>query len=130
MQLTAPVEITSRLLPGVKIGEHDYVAIEYAGRGENGRNRFRWHIDASGHRHFTGNKLECHGGLQAGLENLLAFLVACGEDTPSGEYKGGVHFGENHKLFCKGVACWASRNKDELHEIQCQLEETPGLIVE
>lgn len=122
MVLNSPCIITSRLLPGIRIGDGT-ISIEYAGHSPDGRQKYRWYIDIRAGK-FTGDDLASGvggGSLQSGLESLLSFLGACGESYPDGE---------NAELFPPAVAAWAAQNSDELSLASMELEETDGVIVE
>ena len=138
LELTAPVEITPRLLPGVRIGDA-YISIEYSARpGSEGRIRYQYHIDlpadpdtADPRTEHTGDDMQsgCGGGsLQAGLESLLSFLGACGESVSYAAHAG--HDGENSDMFPEAIGEWAAQCSDELSMLQIELEETPDLIRE
>ena len=113
MIATSPIEITSRLLFGVRIG-HTEISITYATlQGKEGRERYRYYIDG-GDVSYTSDDLQsgCQGGnLQEGLESLLSFLGACAEG------------GENADLFPPDVAEWAKSNSDEISMLAVELEE-------
>lgn len=128
MLLHSPVEITSRLLPGVRVGGAS-ISIEYAGHRE-GRQVYRWFIDLDG-QEFTDDDLKSGAGggsLQDGLESLLTFLAACGEAVAYSDRSG--HESENCDLFPREVAEWAAANRDELSVLAYELEETENAIQE
>lgn len=128
MLLHSPVEITSRLLPGVRFGGAS-ISIEYAGHSE-GRQSYRWYIDLEG-QEFTGDDLASGvggGSLQSGLESLLTFLSACGEAMAYSDHSG--HESENCDLFPRDVAEWAQANRDELSMLSYELEENQEAIQE
>lgn len=130
MKLSEPIVITPRMLPGVEISKNSWVSIEYDGYRDDGRTRYKYHIDGPGLEH-TSNDLAsgCQGGsLQDGLRSLLGFLVACGE-----AYRYHMTTGvesDNYDLFPPNVAEWAYQNNDELAITALELEENPGLIAE
>lgn len=130
MIINEPCVITSRLLPGVRVGQGEdagEVSIEYAKRdGRDGRARYQWHIDIAAGE-FSGDDLQsgCGGGsLQEGLESLLSFLGAAAESC---RYKGME--GENANLFPQPVVEWACQNSDELGTLACELEEKRGEVL-
>ncbi len=124
MELTSPIIITPRLMPGVQIGDA-IISIEYKGVTYDGRMEYRWYVDI-GILEVSGDDLSSRGGsLQEGLESLLAFLGAFAE---SWQYAG--ENGENSNLFPATLAEWAMLNSDEIGMLQIELEETEGLIDE
>lgn len=131
MEIHSPLCITSRLLPGVRIGEAT-ISIEYGGIAPNFRQRYRWWIDLSDNGgEFKGNELSAMEGstLQEGLESLLGFLSAFAKAIAYQERSG--RESENADLFPAGLADWATANADELSVLECELQEHPGeLIVE
>ena len=129
MKLQSPVEITSRLLPGVRVGGAT-ISIDYS-RERSGRQAYRWYIDLPDGSEHTGDDLSSGvggGSLQSGLESLLSFLSACGESVNYRDRTG--RDGENADLFPAPVAEWAAQNSDELSMLAIELQETPGLISE
>ena len=102
--------ITSRLLPGVRIGGAE-ISIEYS-HIENDRQYYQWYIDLNS-QHFSGSTLASGiGTLQAGLEALLSFLGLFSERIAYEE-----HTGEKcgrPDLFPLGLAEWAAENADEI----------------
>ena len=130
MEIKQPLCITSRLLPGVRIGKAT-ISIEYA-EPTLGRQYYRWFIDLDG-QEFTGNELASGAGggtLQEGLESLLCFLGAFAEAC-SNDYPDCGLESENTNLFPRGLAFWAVENQDAISTLECKLQEHPGeLIIE
>jgi len=132
MEISSPLCITSRLLPGCRIGEAE-VSIEYAGATPDSRQRYHWHIDLSnGGGEFEGDKL-CsgvgEGSLQEGLESLLCFLGAFASACNTKNWKRKDF--ENAQLFPPDLAKWATAHADEIAMMKTELEEHPDkLIVE
>ncbi len=130
MILHAPIEITARLLPGIKVGDA-YLSICYADRpGNEGRTRYRYFIDLPNGVEYENDDLQsgCDGGnLAAGLSELLFFLAACGESM---ECRPGEEPGENADLFPSSVAKWCAENSDELSALSAELEETETVLIE
>lgn len=132
MEIHSPLCITSRLLPGVKIGEAT-ISIEYADRLSDYNQRYRWYIDnGNGNRQdFQGDDL-CSGvgsgALQEGLESLLSFLGAFAEaqayKDPTGETGSA-----NEDLFPAALGEWAVKNADEITRLECDLQENPGKFI-
>lgn len=133
MIIHPPLCITSRLLPGVKIGEAT-ISIEYAQVTSDGRQAYRWFIDnGNGHRQdFRGEDLRSGvggGSLQEGLGSLLSFLGAFAESIDHQRRTG--QESENADLFPANLAEWATDNADDITMLGCELEEHPNqLIVE
>jgi len=133
MILKPPVLITSRLLPGLHIGD-GWVSIKFDHEkpGDESRLRYRWYIDIPA-GDFEGNDLQSGNSrygtdeeaLQAGLESLLSFLGSAAE---SYRYKGME--GENADLFPEAVVEWAAQNSDEISMLGLELEEIKDLICE
>ena len=126
MKLQAPFEISARLLPSVRVGTC-FISIEFAGETSDGRARYRYFIDTPDFEH-EGSDLKsgCGGGsLQEGMESLLSFLTAAAES-----YRYNGMDGENSDLFPEQVTCWACANSDELSMLQCELQETKGLLAD
>jgi hypothetical protein len=131
MELHNPVIITPRLLAGVAIGG-GFISIEYSPRmGDEGRTRYRYHIDPKNGRGYSRDDLQsgCQGGgLQEGLASLLSFLSACGESVNYQERTGGET--ENAELFPARIGQWCAENSDELSILGVEVEERENLIVE
>ena len=102
MTLESPVFITSRLLPGVKIG-NAIVSIDYAIGTGNGRTRYIWYIDYEDN--YTCDDLQCAPGstLQKGLETLLSFL---------GAFADAIAFEKAHGVGCIGIDFFPSELAD------------------
>jgi hypothetical protein len=115
MILKDPCCITSRLLPGVRIGDAE-VSIGYADRpGREGRTRYRWYVDLPDVSE-TGDDLQSGcggGGLRSGLESLLSFLAYADDD-----------------LFPPTIMDWAAANSEEIGHLAMMVEETKGCIQE
>jgi hypothetical protein len=134
MTIHPPLCITSRLLPGVRIGDA-WISIEYADwPGEDGRQRYTWYIEngsQSGESYESDDLQSGAGGgtLQEGLESLLGFLGAFASAIAFREREGKE--AENADLFPADLAEWAVENADEITMLECELLENPGeLIVE
>ena len=127
MTITTPCTITSRCLPGVRIGNTE-ISITYSRRsGREGRTRYQWHVDGPAGE-FTGDDLQsgCGGGsLQEGLTSLLSFLGAAAE---SWRYKGAD--GENSDLFPQALVEWTSQNSDKLTMARLEIEESGRAVIE
>jgi len=129
MQLTSPIIITPRLLPGVQIGDVT-ISIGYAKRqGDDNRTRYQYYIDPIGPEDgFDDLQSGCQGGgLQDGLESLLSFLGACGEAY---RYEMSGLKSEDSGQFSPAIAEWCYQNSDGLSELAIELEETTDLIDE
>lgn len=132
MQISSPLYITSRLLPGCGIGGAE-ISIEYSSRPAKGRQRYHWRIDLSNFEpesEFEGDDL-CSGvgggSLQEGLESLLGFLGAFAEAIAYQERTG--RKSENAGLFPAGLVEWASENADEIVMMELELQENPGELI-
>ncbi len=129
-ELDSPVEITSRLMAGVRVGGAT-ISIEYGGVTEDRRRKYHYFIDLPDGTEYESDDIASGvggGTLQSGLENLLGFLSACGESWNYVGHDG--ERGENADLFTPVVAEWASQNSDELESFEFELRENPKCIVE
>lgn len=135
MQINSPLCITSRLLPGCRIGGAT-ISIEYTHVTPAGRQAYRWFIDnGNGHRQdFQGEDLQSGvggGTLQEGLESLLGYLGAFAEAIIFERRMNNGTETEGGHLFPKELADWAIANADEISIIGLELQEHPGeLIIE
>lgn len=123
MILKSPVFITSRLLPGVKIGDAT-ISIEYFNWPHpEGRQRYRYYIDLNGYEEAAADLCSGAGGgtLQDGLESLLGFLGAFAEAVAYQKRTGNI--AENADLFSIKMADWAIENADEISTLKCMLQE-------
>jgi len=128
MILHPPFEITARLLPGVKIQERTadkpaYLSIEYAGVTEDGRRRYRYHIDLPDGTEYSAADLKSGvggGNLQAGMASLLSFLSHAAECHPD----------PDGDLFPKAVCEWAKNQSDELLMLHLEIEESKTPLIE
>ena len=130
MEISSPLCITSRLLPGCRIGDAE-LSIEYAYVTSDGRQCYCWYIDNADPEenwHSTDLQSGIGGGtLQEGLESLLSFLGAFAEAN----YQNCEQDSENANLFPVGLAEWAVQNQDAISEMELELQEHPNeLIIE
>jgi len=128
MKLKPPFIITSRLLPGLRVGQAE-IALERAGRTADGRDRFQWHVDLwpvdHGCMEFTARDLRSGVGgcgLQEAFGSLLNFLSAFAEARDERS--------DCWDLFPDGMREWAQLHKDEIDMLGCEIEETKNLIEE
>ena len=132
MILKAPCCITSRLLPGVRLGDAE-ISIAYAKRpGRDGRTRYEWRVDLPGIEE-VGDDLQsgCNGGsLRDGLESLLHFLSAFGEGVNYASRSGRESEDVSLFGFPPRLAEWAAQNTDELSLLAQKVNETPDCIEE
>lgn len=131
MKLNAPIIITSRLLPGLRVPGHgclSEISIEIAGTTSDGRLRYRYFIDSPDFEYSNDDlKSGCgNGDLQSGLASLLSFLTAAAESLSYRLRTGRT--GENEDLFPANVVEWAHLYSDELSMLQMELEENVNLI--
>ncbi len=131
MELHAPIIITPRLLPGLRIGE-TFISIDYSARpGDSGRVRYEYHIDGAAFAHSADDlQSGASGGtLTDGLACLLSFLVACAESVNYADRTG--RESENSDLFPPNVADWAAQNADEISILEFEMSEAESeLIIE
>lgn len=128
-QLKPPFIITARLMAGVKVSENSYISIGYGQYNGEGRMCYEVWIDI-GDKEYSVDDLKsgCQGGtLQEGMESLLSFLCAAADAY---RYEMGGRQSENSDLFVPEVMEWAYQHDGELQMLQCEIEETPDLIIE
>ena len=112
MVITAPMIITARLLPGIKI-EDGFISLEPTGRtGEHGKPIWKWFADIPAGE-FEGSDLMGWGDHKGMMGDMLAFLVAAAESQPGGD---------STDLFPMAVTKWARQNSDEISILSCELE--------
>lgn len=132
MNIHNPCLITSRLLPGITIGDTT-ISIEYSDRpGDGGRTRYRYYIDSPEWEH-SDDDLQSGGmggGLQSGLESLLSFLDSEGERYQYVVMRKGYDDGDGWLFGSEQIAEWCYCHSDELAMARMELEETPGIIDE
>jgi hypothetical protein len=128
MLLKPPFIITSRLLPGLRVGQAE-IALKRAGRTADGRDRFQWHIDLwpvdHGCMEFTARDLRSGvggGSLQSTFASLLTFLSAFAEARDENS--------DCWDLFPEGLREWAQLNSDKLEMLSMEIHETENLIEE
>ena len=130
MILHAPIEITARLLPGIKVGDA-YLSIDYDDEpGDDGRTRYRYFIDLPDGVEHENDDLRsgCDGGnLVEGLASLLNFLSACGKSM---ECRLDEEPGEFANMFPVVVGEWCAENQNELSLLSLELEETETVLIE
>jgi hypothetical protein len=122
MILQSPMIITSRLKPGIKVGDSTISIMDY-GRNFEGRTEYKYWIDTPDFEYDNDDmKSGCQGGsVKEGLESLLSFLGACGESYAY-EMRTGIE-GDNLDLFPQHVAEWCYQNSDELSMVAYELEQ-------
>lgn len=126
MTLREPVCITSRLLPGVKIGD-SHISIEFGGVTRDGRVRYRYYIDGPGLQYDNDDLKSGVGGgsLLQGLESLLSFMTAAAEAV---RYNLNGGESDNSDLFPAWVMDWCYLHDEELQMASLELSETPDAI--
>lgn len=129
MKIHSPLIITSRLMPGARVGD-GWISIEYSPKQPpSGRTRYRYFIDA-GKRSFKASDLQSGvggGSLQEGLSSLFSFLSAAGESYGYEQRTG--RKSDNAGMFPKWLNEWANDNEDELSMLSMELEEKPGHFI-
>ena len=114
MIIKHPCIITSRLLPGIKVGDVT-VSIEYAPEVKQEyahRAAYRYYIDSKDFEYSNTDLSTGYANLQYALGTLLGFLS------------------DSCDLFPPKVEKWANDHSDELSLLANELEETPNLIDE
>ena len=133
MILHSPLIITSRLMPGLKIGD-GFISLGYSARSRDNRMVYQVWIDLPDSEHeVTDLRSGCGGGgIQDGLANLLGFLGAAAESRQYRERNGGTEIDPNGNegIFSPAVVDWASENSDDISDIAYELEEGAQLVEE
>jgi hypothetical protein len=129
MILTEPFEISSRLLPALKI-DGAYLSLEYVKSYASGRMVFRWYLDLPDGKSYS--EADLRSGIQGAtyqqmFETLLGFLGAAADAY---RYEMGGRESENADLFPPAVMEWAYQNADELGYLEYEIGETKGPIRE
>lgn len=120
IEIEAPMEITSRLMAGIRIGEVT-VGVEPTGRtGAHGKPEWRYAIDGPDFEH-EGEDLSGWDDHRGMLATLLVFLSACGESYGYEMAHPGSE-PESLDLFPAEVAEWAYGESDELSIAASELE--------
>ncbi len=119
MKLNHPFEISSRLLPAVRVGKST-ISIKFSGETSDGRARYEYFIDTPEFEYSSRDLKSgvCGGSLQSGMESLLAFLGAAAE---AHRYSMSGRTSENSDLFPANVTEWAYQNSDEISILECEL---------
>ena len=128
MKLYPPLIITSRLMPGLQIGNAT-IRLGYGARSSDNRMVYQCWIDLpDGTEHEITDLRSGRGGgdIQDGIASLLSFLRAAVESRYWRVRTG--HKGTTEYLFPPAVVDWATENSDELAMLACELEEAPGLV--
>lgn len=136
MIISSPCAIAPNLEPGIRIGD-SWVTIGYSHRpGRESRTRFRCTILFGDGDEYVDHNLQsgnggCGSSLQAGLESFLCFLGAAAESLAHCErMQREPDEDDNANLFPPDVTAWARQWSNEIAMAQCELNETPSLIVE
>jgi hypothetical protein len=105
---TESVEITSRLLWGVRIGADAWISIDEDGQDADGRTRYVVYLDTPGFEYKEQTlRSGCQGGsLANGLESFLSFLSAAADSR--------IPESEHSTLFPEHVTEWARMNQTEI----------------
>lgn len=129
MILRHPFEISSRLLPSVRVGG----AVVHLGLykhkgGEYGKHVWEWFVDLPSGEAYCGHDFQGHGSTQSAFADLLGFLGACGEGV-NYERRTGCE-SENAVLFPDAVGEWAAKHVDDLSILESIVEDENNLIEE
>ena len=128
MILHPPLIITSRLMPGLQIGNAT-ISLGYGARSSDNRMVYQCWIDLpDGTEHEITDLRSGRGGgdIQDGLANLLGFLSAAAESRQYRERTG--RDGDNENLFAAVIVDWAAEHADDIGMLACELEEGPQLV--
>jgi len=125
MEIHAPMIITSRLLPGIKINDCT-ISIKITGNDSDGRTTYYVYFDGDNNKFNyieTELKSGCQGGTEKeGLTSILSFLSAAGEAYAYNLHRT-TNKSENSDLFPPFLNEWAYQNSDEITLAQLELEE-------
>lgn len=136
MKIQAPCIITSRLLPGVRIGETE-VSIDYDDWRPDDHfcGQYRMHyrvcIDSPTFNYESTDQASGCGRadrLQVALSACLNFLSSCGECVNYEKSTGRTI--EKFDLYPSEVAEWCAANANTLRSLASEIEETPNVIEE
>lgn len=132
MQLTAPIIISSRLLPAIEIGGA-IISIGYSNRpGDAHRTRYKYYIDLPSSEDFPqgleeeGEDLQTgsNHSLQSALESLLSFLSAAAESYRYCRFDWSkITEDDIASIFPRAIVEWAYQYSDELSMAAIELEE-------
>lgn len=120
LQLNAPLIITSRLRPGIKIGEHSTISISVEDLLLSGRYIWRYWIDTPDFEYTQADMESRSCVVQEALKSLIGFLTAAAEAY---RYEMNGRKSENGDLFGPRVMEWAYQNDTELQCALLDLEE-------
>jgi hypothetical protein len=130
MQLQFPFQISSRLLPAVRVG-NDWVSIKLGWIYPKGRQAYDITIDTHDGKEFSVMDIMsgCQGGsLQEGMASFFSFLSAAIEGKRFQERTG--RESDNADLFSPEILEWAEENCGDIEMLACELEETKNLITD
>ena len=129
MEISSPLCITSRLLPGCRIGDAE-ISIEYAHFTLDGRQAYRYFIDLGEYAYQKNDLASGVGGgtLQESLESLLGFLGAFAEAIAYRDPTGKTG-SDNEDLFPVMLGEWATANADEIAMMEIKLREHPNKLI-
>ena len=117
-KMTEPFQITSRLLPGVKLAPDFTVSMEYAGK-DCGHQCYRFYIDGPEGQTYESSDLASGmggGTLQDGFESLFSFMAAAAEAFQYPD-------SENADLFPEWVMELCYQHSDRIEEMNMYLDE-------
>ena len=113
-----------------------WISIEFAGRTEDGRLRFRYFIDTptfdyecSDLKSGVGARA-CAASLQDGMESLLSFLGAAADEYRSLLRKDPEEMNDRDSSFPPHVMEWAFHNEEEIEILALELKEKKNLLVD
>lgn len=130
IKLHPPFIISSRLMPGIRVGDA-VISVHKGGRNKEGRTVYDAYIDLAGgySHHVTDIRSGRQGGtLLEGFTSLLSFLGAAAESIHYAMRTG--KRGENHDLFPVVIMDWAYQNSDEIAILQIEIGENPQWLTE
>ncbi len=129
MKLSAPFQISSRLMPALNVGGA-WLSLEIGDQTRSGRFRYEGWIDLPDGTEYPIEDLRSGVGtadLQSGFSSLLSFLGAAAESYRYSMHNGRP--GENQDLFPPAVVEWAYGCSDELSMLQCEIDEASDPLI-
>ena len=122
MTLQSPFEISSRLMPALRVADA-CLSLGYGKVADDGRTEYEVWLDLPDGREFRIRGLRSgvgRRGIQEGFESLLCFLFAAAESLQYERRTGGT--GENTSLFAVEVVEWASTQSEAISAMMCEIE--------
>lgn len=121
MEIKAPMIITSRLKPGVRVADATISLYPTGKVDEDGKPQWMYEFDQDNGYSVFDDDLYGFGFVSEMMGTLLAFMEAAAESHAAFIRNGRP--GDNDGLFNREVAEWAYQNSDEISMVRMELEE-------